>query len=294
MSTPVVVQGTPVANPHHSSGPSDTNFTGKGEKQESKCRDPIFAALFYVCLIAIVIVAFTYGPDAMTADDAIDHEYNGYVTATVIIVIFSFLGAAGGLAVMMRFPETLIKAALIFVTVLAGIWMVMAFLSGEIVMGILGAVFFAISLCYARAVWSRIPFATANLVTACTAIRSNLGVTIYAYIFTAIAGVWSITWSVAFAGVFDHTYECDEFNVCSNPNYGFLFLLFVAYFFINQVLQVRERWDDSSGGHVSFLTPSLSLSLYDTYRVPFTVQWLAQLDIGGLLRRKQIVSVHPL
>ena len=147
----------------------------------------------------------------------------------------------------------------------AGVWMVMAFLSGQIFMGILGAIFFAISIrcvydivsvafgvlqnkisclslffpySYAKMVWSRIPFATANLVTACTAIKANLGVTFFAYLFTAVAGVWSITWSIAFAGVFDKTYECDEQDVCTDPNYGILFLLFVAYFFIHQVLQV--------------------------------------------------------
>jgi succinate dehydrogenase hydrophobic anchor subunit len=116
----------------------------------------------------------------------------------------------------------------------------MAFLSGQVAIGIIGVIFFAISLCYARAVWSRIPFATANLVTACTAIRANLGVTLYAYFFTAIAGVWSITWALAFIGIYNKTYECDENNVCSDPSYGYLFLLFVAYFFIHQVLQVRE------------------------------------------------------
>jgi hypothetical protein len=99
-------------------------------------------------------------------------------------------------------------------------------------------IFFLISICYARAVWSRIPFATINLITACTAIKANCGVIIFAYIFTVLAGGWSIIWAVAFAGVFDKTYSCDDTTgQCTDVNYGFLFLLFVAFFFGHQVLQ---------------------------------------------------------
>ena len=241
MSAPVVVQGTAVANPEFSSGPPPTDYNDRGEKQETKCRDPLFAALFYVTLIAIIAVAFARGPDAVSGGDE-DADYTSYITATIIVVILSFFASGGAMMLMMKFPETLIKAALIFVTALAGLWMVMSFIAGEILMGVLGAVFFAFSLCYAKMVWSRIPFATANLVTACTAIKANLGVTLYAYIFTIVAGVWSVTWSVAFIGIYDESATCDEQNVCDDPSYGALFGLFVAYFFVHQVLQVRSLW----------------------------------------------------
>jgi hypothetical protein len=245
---PVVVQGTPVANPHYAqpSAPyatsptayatAVTNPSEKGETQETKCNDPIFAILFYICVIAIVAVAVTYGPDAVSAPTG-NFNYTGVVKATIIVVVISFFGAGLGMAFMMAFPETLIKASLIFVTVMAGVWMAMAFAVGQYLMGALGLIMFAMSICYAFMVWARIPFATANLVTASTAIRRNLGVTFFAYLLTAVAGVWSVTWSVAFVGVFNKTYTCDENNVCSNTNYGYMFMLFVAYFFIHQVLQ---------------------------------------------------------
>ena len=70
-----------------------------------------------------------------------------------------------------------------------------------------------------------------------TAVKSNLGVILYAYLITLLAAGWAICWSVAFVGVFDKTYDCDENNNCSDPNYGFLFLLFLAFFFGQQVLQ---------------------------------------------------------
>lgn len=165
MTQPVVVQGTPVANPNATpsdapgfssalgsgggnAAPTNTEFTGKGEKQETKCRDPIFALLFYACVAAIVAVAVVYGPDAVSNSDESNsnNDYTGVIIATIIIVVISFLGAGLGLAVMMCIPETLIKISLIFVVIMAAVWMVMAFLAGSILMGILGVVMFAFSL----------------------------------------------------------------------------------------------------------------------------------------------------
>ncbi|GAX15263.1 hypothetical protein FisN_1Hh700 [Fistulifera solaris] len=239
MSTPVVVQGTPVANPHVQGAGFATSITTPqaGQKQAARCNDPIFALLFYVTVIAMVAVSVIYGPSAMESDEnGESYDYSGYVTATVIVVCLSFLASGGALAIMMCIPETLIKVSLIFVVVLAGLWMVMAFLSGQIFAGIMGAIFFAMSLCYAKVVWGRIPFATANLVTSMTAIKANLGVTAYAYLFTIIAGVWSILWSVSFVGIYNESETCDARGENCEPGYGILFVLFVAFFFVQQVL----------------------------------------------------------
>jgi hypothetical protein len=243
MSTPVVVQGTPVANPHVQGAGFATSIAGDtpqaGQKQAARCNDPIFALLFYVTVIAMLAVSVVYGPSAMESDEnGESYDYSGYVTATVIVVCLSFLASGGALAIMMCIPETLIKVSLIFVVVLAGLWMVMAFLSGQIFAGIMGAIFFAMSLCYAKVVWGRIPFATANLVTSMTAIKANLGVTLYAYLFTIIAGMWSILWSVSFVGIYNESETCDATGNNCDPGYGILFVLFVAFFFVQQVLSV--------------------------------------------------------
>ena len=50
----------------------------------------------------------------------------------------------------MKFPETMIKISLVFVVVLAGIWALMAFMSGSIVGGVIGLLFFGISVWYAK------------------------------------------------------------------------------------------------------------------------------------------------
>jgi Plasma-membrane choline transporter len=268
MATPIVVQGTPV-NPnqafgsalsspppqqqqahHHHSTAGNGNTDERAEKQETSCNDPIFVVLFYIAVFAIVGVAATYGADALSSSTTSNssngsttknYDYTGYVIVTLIIVLISLFGAGAGMALLFAIPEFLIKAALIFTVVMAGVWAVFAFYSGSIAAGVIGVIFFALSLCYARMVWSRIPFATANLVTATTAIKANLGVAVYAYFFAILAGGWCVCWALAFVGVFDTTYSCNETtNVCSSPSYGILFVLFLAFFFVHQVIQVRR------------------------------------------------------
>mmetsp|Transcript_16458 Transcript_16458/g.30592 ORF Transcript_16458/g.30592 Transcript_16458/m.30592 type:complete len:474 (+) Transcript_16458:122-1543(+) len=239
MSSPVIVQGTAVqspaaqAAPHHGDGNQDDQ-----QPPKTGCNDPIFAILFYGNLAAICYTAVAYGPAAFDSTvNSNSEDYSGYVYAAVITGVISFIFSGFGLTFLMQYPETMIKMGLIFVVVMSLVWCVMAFLSGSIFAGVIGVVFFLIGVCYARAVWSRIPFAAINMVTAGTAIKANLGVCLFAYLFTAIEFGWVILWSIAFAGTLDSTYSCNANGYCTDPNYGLLFLLFVSFFFTQQVLQ---------------------------------------------------------
>mmetsp|Transcript_3315 Transcript_3315/g.5417 ORF Transcript_3315/g.5417 Transcript_3315/m.5417 type:complete len:483 (-) Transcript_3315:91-1539(-) len=249
MGDPVVVQGTAVQehqqqqHPHSDNNDSlDPNFS-KGEKQESKCRDPIFAFLFYGNVIAIAVTCAFFGTDAFqTIDDTTSgvdsSDYSGYIWVMCICAAFATIFSGLSLIVMMRIPTLLIKTALIFSVLMSLVGAVWGFASGNIWMGVMGTVFFLIGCCYARAVWSRIPFATANLKTACASIRSNCGVVLISFLFVLIAFAWSFLWAIAFVGTFNSTYSCTEVGgstVCSGVNYGLLFLLFVSYFFAHQV-----------------------------------------------------------
>jgi hypothetical protein len=329
MAGPVIVQGTAVGHPHatttaepmgghpHGGGGGSTGVqAGATPHQPAKtgCNDPIFAILLYVNVAAIVAVVLVYAPGSFDGSSGFD--YSGYVYAAVVTAVISVIFSGFGLALNMQYPETMIKIGLIFAVVMAGVWAVMAFLSGNIVGGILGTVFFLCGICYARAVWSRIPFAVrscsysiylcllrvfvdrnlfvfcwlgdwllalraaksalvrlfpriatlpnfshifvifwyglwdetkqtrriirkaVNMLTAATAVKANLGVILFAFFFTALQVGWVILWSLAFGGVFNQTYGCVD-NVCTDPNYGLLFLLFVAFYFTQQVLQVR-------------------------------------------------------
>eukprot|EP00543_Licmophora_paradoxa_P005639 CAMPEP_0202445168 /NCGR_PEP_ID=MMETSP1360-20130828/4044_1 /ASSEMBLY_ACC=CAM_ASM_000848 /TAXON_ID=515479 /ORGANISM="Licmophora paradoxa, Strain CCMP2313" /LENGTH=475 /DNA_ID=CAMNT_0049061345 /DNA_START=49 /DNA_END=1476 /DNA_ORIENTATION=+ len=242
----ITVQGTPVAtsqnyglsshNGQSTQASTHQNWT-RGEKQESKCRDPIFAALGWINVIAILVVCAIFGPDAFSETTNQNfEEFEGYLVAVVITGLFSVVLSGLMLLVMMRIPTLLVKASLIFVVILSGIWAAAAIFTGNIFVGAFGILFFVLSICYARAVWSRIPFASANLLTACTAVRDNCGVTILSYFFVLLAFVWSIIWAIALLGVWEKTYTCTDAG-CTDPNYFFLFLLFLSYFFAHQILQ---------------------------------------------------------
>eukprot|EP00571_Detonula_confervacea_P012360 CAMPEP_0172303330 /NCGR_PEP_ID=MMETSP1058-20130122/4866_1 /TAXON_ID=83371 /ORGANISM="Detonula confervacea, Strain CCMP 353" /LENGTH=494 /DNA_ID=CAMNT_0013014089 /DNA_START=17 /DNA_END=1501 /DNA_ORIENTATION=- len=255
--TPVVVQGTAVASPYdHTtqqqapsrSAPSDPEGEGVGEKQETRCRDPIFAILLYGNVAAIAIVAAVYGTEAFTEtvnDAASGYNYTGYIYATFILGAVSIVLTGITLPIMMCIPELLIKASLIMMLVLSGIMMVVMFLNGSIFGGIIGAIFFLIFCCYAKAVWSRIPFASVNLLTACTAIKKNAGVIFVAFGFVMLAFAWTLLWSVSLMGVWEKVVVSETQETAggqvqytqNSVNYGYLFLLFLSYFFTHQVIQ---------------------------------------------------------
>lgn len=230
------------------------------KKQPTKCRDPVFAILLYANVAAIIGVFIKYGtnPFADTADQqqqqegqqnngdvVVENDYTGVIYSSIATAGFAAVLSAIMLQILMCIPGILIKVALIFNVALAGLAAAAGFLTGNFILGIIGSIFFALMVCYARFVWGRIPFATANLKTGCAAIRANCSVVFLSYIFTALACGWSILWSLAVAGIQDTLIECVDqqtadggtTTVCTNPNYGIFFLLFISFFFTHQVLQ---------------------------------------------------------
>ena len=247
--TPVVVQGTAVAQPynpyeHKAATPTDqapttsaaATSTQGGEKQPVKCRDPIFALLLYGNVGAIAAVAAIYGSKAFEGVNEGGYNYNGYIYAAFILGIIAMVFTGFCLPIMMCIPEVLIKVSLIGMLLLSGVMMVISFISGNFIGGIFGVIFFLIFACYTRAVWSRIPFASVNLLTACTAVKKNCGVIFVAYVFVIIAFAWSILWSIALAGVYDQVILTPNGQE-SSINYGYYFLLFLSFFFTHQVIQ---------------------------------------------------------
>lgn len=247
MSTPVVVQGTPVAPPptnedYGSGGGAGVSYGGATETEQQPkktgCKDPLFALLFYVNVIAILVVCVTAGQAAFnSASNASSYEQFAYAALVFggASLVFSF----GGLLFLLQYPGFMIKCGLLFTVVTALFWMIYVFVmpggTGKWIYGAFAAIFFLITLCYVRAVWSRIPFAAINMKTAATAIKANIGVAFCAIFFAFLQVVWLVLWSIASIGVYDSTYSCNN-GVC-DINYGYLFLLFISLFFTQQVLQ---------------------------------------------------------
>lgn len=286
----IVVQGQPVDSNSYPPQPPVTTFSSSYPTAEvhqppptrhSKCQDALFAPLFYLAIIAIAVVAGIFGSDALeNSTNPLSDEYVGYLKAGSVAVVVGLAMSGLGLRTTMTIPETMIKAALIFSVVLAGFMAVMAFLSGSIFMALLMLMFFAMMACYAKVVWPRIPFATVNLVTGISAIKANGGITVVALAFVVLAAVWSMLWAVAMLGVFDRAYGCDGQNACTIEGSGWmvLFLLFVGYFFVHQVLQntihvsiagiVATWWIAPEEGK-GFCSPAVSDSLKRSFTTSF-------------------------
>mmetsp|Transcript_50445 Transcript_50445/g.74825 ORF Transcript_50445/g.74825 Transcript_50445/m.74825 type:complete len:473 (+) Transcript_50445:182-1600(+) len=237
---PRVVQGVAVASTYD--GNTDTATYTKGEMQPKRCRDPLFAFIFYVQIAAIVVCAVIYGPHAQESytitGTNITTNFIPYLDVAGATGVFAFILSGLMLFVMMCIANFLIKAALIFEIVLTLAWAIFGFMIGNFLVGIFGVIFFLIGLCYARAVWSRIPFATANLITGLTAVKANFGVSIIAYFFAILSFAWFMLWALVTVGIYVATTCDDVTGVCTgSPNGGFVFLLFLSFFFTTQVLQ---------------------------------------------------------
>jgi cytochrome c oxidase subunit IV len=236
MGTPVVVvQGTSVALPPRNDGGLQSDNAGETQSSKTGCRDPFFAILFYLNISAIGVVTWMYGSEVMGGES--ESDYSSYVYAALVFSVVSFLASGVGLFMLMACPAFMIKAGLIFSVIMSLAWAAYAFLSLGVIYGIFGLVFFFITFCYAKYVWHRIPFAAVNMLTAATAIKSNLGVTLFAVFFTLIEVGWLVLWTVALVGVYDKTIICDDSGVCS-PSYGILFLLFLSLFFTHKCFKV--------------------------------------------------------
>ena len=88
----------------------------------------------------------------------------------LVFGVASLVFSAGGLLFLMQYPSFMIKAGLIFTGVMALVSCVYIFMmpgdmTYKAIYGSLSIIFFLITLCYIRAVWSRIPFVSRSLLT---------------------------------------------------------------------------------------------------------------------------------
>ena len=94
--------------------------------------------------------------------------------------------------------------------------------------------FAALSAYYAYRVWSRIPFAASNLVTAVSAVQANIGLSLYAYWSVVLLFVWSIVWMISASSTIFVTGNCNGEGECESVNGGLIFLFMVSYYWTAQ------------------------------------------------------------
>jgi hypothetical protein len=100
---------------------------------------------------AIAAVAGIYGTTAF--DQTVNnggYNYDGYIAAAVILGVIAMVFTGFCLPIMMCIPELLIKVSLIGMLLLSGAMMVISFITGNFIGGIIGVVFFLMFACYAK------------------------------------------------------------------------------------------------------------------------------------------------
>jgi len=148
--------------------------------------------------------------------------------------VFFVAGVCGALAVglscaslsfMVKNAQLLVESALMFSVATSFFMGVMGFMAGNLIMGVIGLVAGAVGCCYAYFVWKRIPFAAANLKTALSAVKANLGLLAVALVVSVVAMGWTVLWFLGFGTAL----QTDSLIVA--------FFLFLSYYWTHEVLR---------------------------------------------------------
>lgn len=252
----------------HGQGNQQQLLNQQRQAPPKRCNDVFFAILFYAHLGVIAWCTATYSQAMYSSiadqyngnrrlgafgrflqeDDGQAQEDNndgGFVlTMNEVLSVLLITGLVGftistlALGFMMRFASALIKVALIFNVVLNFVVGLAALAAGATPLAIVCFLSFAMMVCYAYAVWNRIPFAAANMVTAITAVRTNFGLSFFAYLALLMTFGWSIWWSLAAVSTSFVTNGCNAQGECESASNGVVvFLFFVSYFWTAQVIK---------------------------------------------------------
>jgi hypothetical protein len=177
-------------------------------------------------------------------DDENAAEYTTTLDMDAILYILLGAGVAGcvlsslAMLLMMKFAEGLIKMALVWNVLVALIMTIGAILGGVPGMAVLFGIACLFSLYWSCVVWTKIPFAAANLITATTAVRANIGLAFFAYLNLFLTFVWTFWWAIAFVSTSFVLGECAADGTCEKEvNGGIAFLFLVSFFWTSQVLK---------------------------------------------------------
>jgi hypothetical protein len=179
--------------------------------------------------------------DAATDNTDTDIQFNSEVLMTTLLVsvMIGLVISTLALGFMMAFAATLIRMALIFNIVFFSFMGFVSLLWGVLGSAIIMLFFAAFSTYYAYMVWSRIPFAAANLRTSLAAVRANIGVAFYSYLSIGLIFGWSVWWGLTTIATVYTVSNCDvaDGSACDGNAGTAIFILFLlSYYWVVQVL----------------------------------------------------------
>ena len=175
-----------------------------------------------------------------------DGEEQNYDISSILFslvftsIAISLVLSSMSLSFMMAFAEGLIKFALIFTCVIYGLSGLLALAVGAGGGAIMSLILCALCVWYTYSVWDRIPFAAVNMKTGISAIKTNIGVALYAYVSLVVMFIWTIWWSITFVSTIGLAELKEEGNDNENEEAevdGLLtFLFLVSFYWTSQVI----------------------------------------------------------
>jgi hypothetical protein len=234
----------------------------KGKKQPKSCKDAFFGVLFILQVVVMCYVGIKFGPEAFvkteTAEvldddsnlkplllqddtDDIKLDYQSIVKLASVCGAFAILVSALALAFMMAMSRRLVYVALVLSIGVSFAWGTIGIgISPQSFVPITGIITLMLTVGYMFVVWDRIPFASANLTTALTGVRDNLGLVGIAFLFQFLALVCSICYSFAYVGLYD-AMNSGGFIYSGDRAMVIMHVLFLAsYYWTFQVLRVSD------------------------------------------------------
>mmetsp|Transcript_18977 Transcript_18977/g.28303 ORF Transcript_18977/g.28303 Transcript_18977/m.28303 type:complete len:495 (-) Transcript_18977:253-1737(-) len=208
-------------------------FNGlKGEHQPKRFHDVFWGILFVAhlgfmgyLLYETLTNSFANGDDEADIADYVELDYSGVAIHTSVCAVSAIGISMVSLGFLMRHAKELVKMSLFFSVAMSLAVGVLGLLGGQIYMAVLGFIGAALGACYAWSIWSRIPFAAANLNTAITGVKANMGLAVIAFFYLIVAFVWSVWWIAAAGGSLQY--------------YGgwIVFLFLISFYWVHQVIQ---------------------------------------------------------
>ena len=236
----------------------------KGQKQPRSCKDVFYAILFVLQMAAVLVVGLKFGPEALvgttkelgtaegmedddvTLDELMDGTpqhakvvlaYYNIIKMACICGAFAVIVSAMALAFMMAMARRLVYVALVLSIGVSFAWGTIGIgISPNSFVPVSGIIALMLTVGYMFVVWDRIPFASANLTTALTGVRDNLGLIGVAFFFQFLALVASIYYSFTFVGLHDAMYN-GHLDLSDNTKVAVDVLLFISYYWTYQVLR---------------------------------------------------------
>lgn len=191
-------------------------------RKQKRCNDVLFAIAYYVHLGVILTVLLEHNP---AEGDSKQHwnakgvlKFVGIISAVAVVLstlALGFMSAFAGLLVEIALITSLLVAAGVGGY---GVYVTKWWMAGA------GGVAFLAGFIFTCCIWKRIGFAAANLRTALTAIRTNLGLALMAYVWEAVAFAWTILWMDSAGAAMD------------GMGWGMIFLYLISFFWTQQVI----------------------------------------------------------